>query len=43
MGNTNVVRQKLYSMNLYVKCYAISKFENDEIFAISNDSTLVLL
>ena len=45
MGNKKLVRQKLCSMNLYAKSYAITKFDYsyyNEIFTIDNDSTLTL-
>ena len=46
MGNKNLVRQELCSMNLYAKSYAITKFDysySNEIFTINNDSTLTPL
>ena len=46
MANKNLVRQKLCSVNLYAKSYAITKFDysySNEIFTINNDSTLTPL
>ena len=46
MGNKNLARQKLFSMNLYAKSYAIAKFDysySNEIFTINDDSTLTPL
>ena len=43
MGNKTAFRQKLCSMKLYAISYAVTKFENNEIFTINSDSTLTLL
>ena len=46
MANKNLVRQKLCSVNLYAKSYAITKFDysySNEIFTINIDSTLTPL
>ena len=43
MGNKNIVRQKLFLMNLYAISHDITIFENNEILTINNYSTLTLL